>query len=120
MRALRRLPLLVCLAATFSLTGCVALLGAETPEQKFYAAQGMYVIAVEEAVTYSRRVDASPEVMRMIRAADAEAYQALVAGRAIIMLPSSSDRDQRLVLYANIAQAAIGRLIAALEEESLQ
>jgi hypothetical protein len=112
-----RAPLATVLVVALLLIGCASLLGAETPEQQFYAAQGMYVIAMEEAVLYSRRPDADPGVMAVLRAADTEAYEALVKGRTFLMQPASPDRDQRLVIYANLAQVAISRLLEALEEE---
>ena len=118
MRALA-LPLVAFVVAV-ALAGCVSLLGAQTAEQQFYAAQGMYVIAVEEAVLYSRRPDADPSVMAALRAADNDAHTALVAGRAVLALAPSVDRDQRLVFYASAARVAIARLLEALEEENLQ
>ena len=100
------------------ITGCASFMGAESPEQRFYAAQGLYIIAVEEAVVYARRPDADPSVAAVLRVADREAHRALVAGREVLAMTPSSDRDQRLVFYANAAKVAIARLLEALEPEA--
>lgn len=105
-------------AAVILSVGCVSVLGAETPEQQFYAAQGLYVIAGQEAIDYMSRPDADPRVVSLLKTADNEAYQALRLGRALLAQPASADRDQRLVLYATVAQAAIAKLSEVLTEEA--
>lgn len=116
MRALRSLALLLTLA--LGVSGCASFLPAETPEQKFYAAQGLYIVVAEQAVAYKESEGADPDVVRLIKVADLQAYEALQAGRALLAEAPSGERDANLVLYARIAQAAIGRLTAALEKET--
>ena len=106
------------LLSTLWIAACVSILGAETPEQQFYTAQGVYVIAAEEAVAYIGRPDADPVMVKAIQVAEGEAHKALVMGRVVLREPASDERDERLIFYARIAQVAIGKLQEALAEEA--
>lgn len=69
------LNLMVCMVI---LTGCATFREpvsiAETPEQKAYALYGTYVNVQEAALRYVQSPNASPEAIRIIKAADNVAY----------------------------------------------
>jgi len=108
--------LLVAAFAASSALGCAAVRDAETPAQKFFAAQGTYNIALQVAVNYAESPGADPEVVRSIAEIDQRAQQAIVAGQTAVRTEDGDTRDRILLASASALQRLTAELRTRISE----
>lgn len=109
---------LVVLFVAFS-TSCV-MYEAETPKQKFYAAESLYAIVAEQAADYVSSPWAKPEIVAKIQAIDAKAYTAVKAGRAAIFTLDGDDQAAKIDLAVKglgFARSDLEKILAKENEQ---
>lgn len=115
-RRARRSALPVALVLVVS--GCSLMRTAETPAQRFYAAQGTYNIVAQIALEYVRSPTALPSVVQAIRVVDAKAYSAIEHGSKLARASAGKGRDAQLEVYAALIAAAADELRAQLVRQA--
>lgn len=110
------------LAAVFlalAFTACAAF-GAKTPAQRFYAAQGAYTIAVEQAAVYTASPNADPAVAEALRAIDAQAGDVIEVAVRARNFANASDRDQALAAAASALDLIAVKLRLAIAQAATE
>lgn len=73
-----------------SWAGCVSTTVAETPEQRYYAAKGEYVVVLQLAVAYANSPSADKDVVQRMAAIDREVTRVIRKADAALM---DADRE---------------------------
>jgi len=94
--------------------GCSVMRTAETPAQRFYAAQGSYNIVAAVALAYMQTETADEKVKGVIKAIDNRVYTAVQHGSEVMVATRGKTRETQLQIYSALILAGADQLKAYL------